>query len=118
MLLASCQSLPEHTRYIPKDALVVVGLHTGEMSKELAWSAITGSNLLDEMRKAGGGKMPDMLKDAENAGIDFGSTMYFYSKPDTRFSGSTRMAAVLPVAESKSWMPISANTPREPRSGR
>ena len=101
LLLASCNSLPKHARYVPKDALMVLGLHTGEMSKELAWSAITGSNLLDEMRKAGGGKMPDMMKDAENAGIDFGSTMYFYTKPDTRFSGSTRMAAVLPVADAK-----------------
>ena len=101
LLLASCQSLPKHARYIPKDALVVLGVHTGEMQKALAWSAITGSSLLDEMRKAGGEKAPAMLKDAENAGIDFRSTLYFYSKPDTRFSNEARMAAVLPVSDAK-----------------
>src|SRR5436190_10409051 len=86
LLLASCHSVPKHARFIPKDALFVMGVHTGEMRKTLAWSAITGSSLLDEMRKAAGDKAPEMLKDAENAGIDFSSTLYFYTKSDNRFS--------------------------------
>jgi hypothetical protein len=101
LLLASCHSVPKHARFIPKDALVVLGVHTGEMRKDLAWSAITGSSLLEEMRKAAGDQVPQMLKDAENAGIDFGSTLYFYSKPDTRFEGGSRMAVVLPVSDAK-----------------
>ncbi len=98
LLLASCHSAPKHARLIPKDALLVVGLHTNELRKDIAWSAVTGSSLLDEMKKAGAGsKMPEMIKDLDNAGIDFNSTLYFYTKGDNRYSSKMRAAAILPV---------------------
>ncbi|MEO6833165.1 MAG: DUF4836 family protein [Chitinophagaceae bacterium] len=99
--LASCHSLPDHAKYIPKDAMVVVGIHTGEMRKELAWSAVTGSKLFDEMKERGNEKAPEMLKDIENAGIDFGSVIYFYTKPDKRFKGEMQTAMIMPVSDSK-----------------
>ncbi len=99
-LFSSCHRTPKYIRYIPKDAFMVLGIHTGEMRKELAWSAITGSNLLDELRKTGSGdKAPQALKDIEASGLDFGSTLYFYAKPDTRFANSMKLAAVLPVKD-------------------
>lgn len=101
LFLASCHSLPDHVKYIPKDAMVVLSIHTGEMRKELAWSAVTGSKLLDEMKQSGNGKAPEMLKDIEQAGIDFGSVLYFYSKPDKRFKGEMQTAMIMPVADAK-----------------
>ena len=102
LLLASCHSVPKHARLIPKDALFVLGVHTGEMRKELAWSAITGSGLMEELRKAGrDNNFPEAIKDIEQSGIDFSSTLYVYTKPDTRFSQSMRMAAVLPVSDAR-----------------
>lgn len=100
ILLSSCHRVPRHGRYVPKDAFMVLGVHTGEMRKELAWSAITGSGLLDELRKKGAAEnAPAAIKDLDNSGIDFSSVLYFYTKPDTRFADGMRMAAVLPVAD-------------------
>ncbi len=100
LLLTSCHRVPKHARYIPKDAFAVLGIHTDELRKELAWSAITGSGLLDELRKSGnGGQAPAAVKDLEQSGIDFGSTLYAYAKPDTRFAGSMKLAAVLPLED-------------------
>lgn len=101
LLFSSCHRVAKHARFIPKDAFMVLGVHTSEMRKELAWSAITGSNLLDELRKGGNDKVPEALKDLESSGLDFGSTLYFYTKPDMRFANGMRMAAVLPVADGK-----------------
>ena len=82
--------------------MFVLGIHTGEMRNKLAWSAITGSNLLDELRKGEKGeKATQAMKDVENSGIDFSSTLYLYTKSDTRFSNGMRVAAVLPVKDSK-----------------
>jgi hypothetical protein len=99
-IFTSCHHVPKHVRFVPRDAMVVVGVHTGKIKKELTWSAITGSNLLDELQKSGAGdKAPAAIRDLENSGIDFGSTLYFYTKPDTRFADGTKMAAVLPLAD-------------------
>ncbi len=100
LLLASCHSVPKHARFIPADALMVIGVHPGEMKRELAWSAITGSPLMKELRSSeGSGNVPAMLRDVEHSGIDFSSTLYFYTRPDARFSTGARMAAVLPVSD-------------------
>lgn len=101
LFLASCQSLPDHAKYIPKDAMAVIGIHTGEMRKELAWSAVTGSKLLDEMKARGNEKGPEMLQDIDNSGLDFSSVLYFYAKPDKRFKGEMQTAVVFPVSDAQ-----------------
>lgn len=100
VLLASCGKTPDHAAYIPKDAQFVMGVNTGAMQKKLTWSFITGSDMLKELREAGAGtEVPAALGDLQNAGLDYASTLYFYTKSDTRFEGSTRVNAVLPVAD-------------------
>lgn len=99
LFLSACHSVPKHVRFIPKDALAVIGIHTGEMRKEITWSAIMGSNLLDEMQKQGGQKSTEMMKDMDNSGIDFSSTIYGYSRPDNRFENGMKLSAILPVAD-------------------
>jgi hypothetical protein len=100
ILLSSCSRVPRQARYIPKDALAVVGVHTGKMQKELAWSAITGSGLLDGLRQAANDeRVPAALKDLDQSGIDFSGTLYGYTRPDARFAQKMKMAAVLPVSD-------------------
>jgi hypothetical protein len=100
IIFPSCHHVPKHLRFVPRDAMVVLGVHTAEMKKELTWSAITGSNLLEELQKSGAGdRAPAAIRDLENSGIDFSNTLYFYTKPDSRFGDGTKMAAVLPIAD-------------------
>lgn len=100
ILFSSCSHLPRQARYLPKDAMAVIGVHTGKMRKELAWSAILGSGLMDELRKAATDpRIPAAMKDLENAGIDFSGTLYGYTLRDTRFPGEMKTAAVLPLAD-------------------
>ncbi len=100
LILSACHRVPKEARYIPKDAFMVLGIHTGELRNELAWSAITGSSLLDDLRKSGGdNKAPAALKDIEASGIDFGGTLYAYAKPDTRYANDMKLGAVLPLAD-------------------
>ncbi|HTN46128.1 MAG TPA: DUF4836 family protein [Flavipsychrobacter sp.] len=102
ILFASCSKTPEHAKYIPKDAMMVVGLNTKELSKEIAWSAITGSKLLDELKK----NMPDKAQMAEglaDAGIDVLNTTYFYFTPNAASGSYNYITAVVPLDDSKKW---------------
>jgi hypothetical protein len=99
ILVASCSKAPEHASYLPKDAQFVISVNTGAMQKKLTWSFITGSDLLKDLRESGAGEqLPAAMSDLQNSGLDFSSTLYFYTKADTRFEGSTRVNAVLPVS--------------------
>ncbi len=102
ILLSACHSLPEHAKYIPEDASVVIGLNTGGLSKKVAWSAITGSKILDEMKEsAKNQKGKEAISDIEQSGIDFSTTIYFYAKPDKRFGNEMRMGVVAPLEDAK-----------------
>lgn len=104
ILLSACHSLPEHAKYIPADASVVIGLNTNGLGKKVAWSAITGSKILDELKEsAKDAKGKEALNDIEQSGIDFGSTIYFYAKPDKRFDNEMRMSIVAPIDDAKKW---------------
>lgn len=104
LLFSACNRLPRQVRYIPKDALTVVGVHTGKMSKTLAWSAITGSGLLEELRKyATDKKLPEAVQDLANSGIDFSGTLYGFTRLDTRFPNKIKQAAVLPLSDNSAF---------------
>ena len=100
VLLASCHSLPEHAKYIPKDAVVVAGINLKSLSKKIAWNVITGSKLFKEMQQ----RLPqknagDAVNDIEKSGIDFINTVYFYVKPDNRLKGGNRLCALVPLSD-------------------
>ena len=50
LFMSACHHTPDHAKYIPKDALMVAEVNTKELSKKIAWSMITGSNLWDKLR--------------------------------------------------------------------
>ncbi len=103
-LLSACSKIPDHARYIPKDAVAVAGINLKELGKKIAWNMITGSKLFQEMQK----RIPEKsTKDAmdgiEKAGIDLANTFYVYVKPDTRFKGGNRITGLVPLSDAGQW---------------
>jgi hypothetical protein len=99
---SSCnKSLPDHAKYIPKDAMTVVGVNTKELGKKIAWSTLTGNKLMDNIKK----QLPydAALKDAGEAGIKPLSNCYVYFKTDKRFEDGKRITAVLPLGDATKW---------------
>lgn len=102
--LSACSKIPDHARYIPKDAVAVISVNLKSLSKKVAWNMITGSKLFKEMQK----RIPEKsTKDAmmgiENAGIDALNSFYVYVKNDARFSGGNRVTGLVPLADEAKW---------------
>lgn len=103
IVFASCNKTPQHARYIPKNAMVVVGLNTKGLSKKLAWNAIIGSKLLDEMKAKMSADKTGAAEDLANAGIDVLSTTYFYFNPSVSENEYKYVTAVVPLSNAKQW---------------
>lgn len=101
VLMASCHSTPDHTKYIPKDASLVVGLNTTSLGKKIAWNAFWGSKLLDELKKEMG--KGDIMKDMEKTGIKTLTTYYAYMKTDARYEDGKKYFAVIPLDDAAKW---------------
>lgn len=104
VLLGACTRMPDHARYIPKDAITVAGVNFSSLSKKIAWSVITGSKLFKEMQA----RMPeknaqDAISGIEAAGFDFANTFYVYMKADERYSGGNKLVGLLPLADAGAW---------------
>ena len=100
LFLAACNHMPDHARFIPKDALVVVGVNTKQLGKKIAWNAIMGSKLLEEMQWE---KTGDVITDPSQIGIELMSTSYVYMKPDKRFTEGSRITALVPLEDEGKW---------------
>lgn len=50
LLLSACHSLPDHAKYIPKNAVAVLSVDIENLGKKVAWNAITGSKIFDEWK--------------------------------------------------------------------
>lgn len=101
VLLASCKSTPDHTKYIPKDAALVVGINTSSLGKKIAWNAFWGSKLLDEMKK--NVDKNNMMQDMEKSGIKTLSTYYAYLKSDKRYPEGKKITAIIPLDDAAKW---------------
>jgi hypothetical protein len=104
VLFSACSRVPDHAKYIPKDAVAVAGINLKGLGKKIAWNVITGSKLFKEMQK----RLPEKsAKDAvsgiEKAGIDAMNTFYIYVKTDTRFTGGNRITALVPLSDAGAW---------------
>jgi hypothetical protein len=105
ILFSACKhGIPEHAKYIPKDAVAVAGVNLRSLSKKIAWNVITGSKLFKEMQA----RIPEKnAKDAiggiEKSGIDFANTYYLYVKTDNRFKGGNRVTALIPLSDAGQW---------------
>lgn len=102
VIFSSCSSIPEHAKLIPANAVVVAGLNTKEIGKKIAWNAIIGSKLFDEMKKQQPAEKQDAF-DPAKMGIELMSTSYIYIKPDTRFSNENRITALVPLEDAAKW---------------
>ncbi len=104
ILFSACNRMPDHARYIPKEAVAVAGVNLKGLGKKIAWNVITGSKLFKEMEK----RMPknntkDAVMGIEKAGIDAMNTFYVYVKTDTRFRGGNRITLLAPLSDAGAW---------------
>ncbi len=104
LMTGACNKIPDHARYIPKDAVAVISVNLRSLSKKIAWNMITGSKLFKEMQK----RIPEKnAKDAmlgiEKAGIDALNVFYVYVKTDARFSGGNRVTGLVPLSDAAQW---------------
>jgi hypothetical protein len=100
--LSACRRMPDHARYIPKDAVVATGINLKALGKKIAWNVITGSKLFKEMQK----RLPDKTgKEAvsriEKAGIDAMNTFFIYVK--TGENGANRITGLIPLSDAAQW---------------
>ncbi|MBL7765847.1 MAG: DUF4836 family protein [Chitinophagaceae bacterium] len=88
IVLPSCNKIPEHARYIPKNALVVGTVDINSLSKKLIWNAIIGSDLFKEMQKEmKNEESKEAMKDVSNIGLNQLSTVYFFYTGDMKQDG-------------------------------
>jgi len=88
--LFSCNKIPNHAKYIPKDAQLVGCIDMNKMGKKLIWNALTGSELFAEMQKNMKNEDTKMaMKDISNIGLDQNSSIYFYINGKRAQEGST-----------------------------
>jgi hypothetical protein len=103
-LFSACNRMPDHTRYIPKDAVAVAGINLKSLSKKIAWNMITGSKLFKEMQDRIKEKnTKDAMAGIEKAGIDALNTFYVYVKTDKRFSSGNRITGLVPLSDAGQW---------------
>ena len=101
-LLSSCRNLPDHAKLIPANAVVAAGVNTKEIGKKIAWNAIIGSKLFDEMKETQPGENKDAF-DPEKMGVELMSTSYVYIKADNRFGDGNKVTALIPLEDVAKW---------------
>ncbi len=99
---SACNSIPDHAKYIPKDAVAVIGINTKEIGKKVMWDALMGSKLIKDMKEKNIEKT-NALEGLENSGIKGFSTSYIYVKPDQRFVSGARITALIPLDDAAKW---------------
>ena len=104
-LLSACnKSIPDHARYIPKDAVAVAGINLKALGKKIAWNVITGSKLFKEMQDRIAEKnSKEAVNGIDKAGIDFVNTIYVYVKTDNRYKGGNRVTGLVPLSDAGQW---------------
>jgi hypothetical protein len=102
--MTACHSVPDHARYIPKDAVVVVGINTSALAKKVAWSKITGSELLEKMESRLKERGQGSVRELEHAGIDPTSTYYAYVVPGSEATGNQpHITGLIPLEDAEDW---------------
>ncbi len=109
LFFAACKKVPDHARYIPKNALTVVGVNLKALSNKMLWSKLTGSSAMAGLDSA----FTDMgtnidAKSLEKSGVNTSSTIYAYlsSTPMDLTSGNSAtpgMVAIIPLENATDW---------------
>jgi hypothetical protein len=99
-LLSACSKMPNHAKYVPKNALFVGTIDMSQLSKKLIWNAITGSELFDDMLKdLKNEDSKKAAKDMSNIGLDQNSTVYYYYTGSLKADG--KAAVVIGMKEER-----------------
>lgn len=101
LLLTACHHIPDHAKYIPKNATAVMSVDLVSMSKKIAWSAITGSKIFDEWKARP--EQKGAVKGIEDAGIDFANTLYLYTLKNDKIGSGQSITILLPLGSSSKW---------------
>jgi len=107
VILSACHSAPDSAQYIPKDAIVVASVDMKALTKKVAWTAITGSKLFEQMQQRMAGSSAP-VKDPSKIGVDMMNTMYTYVKAGA--NQRSRVTALIPLADADKWEAYVKNT--------
>ncbi|MCC6186185.1 MAG: DUF4836 family protein [Chitinophagaceae bacterium] len=114
LLLSACHRTPDHAKYLPKNALMVAEVNTKELSKKIAWSMITGSNLWEKLSgsksKHDSTKQSEFIKNMQEAGVDELNTFYAYLKNTNTDNGEACFVALIPLKDAMKWEGFVKNT--------
>lgn len=100
LLLTACRHTPDHARFIPRNALSVVGINLGGMSQKITWSALTGADVssgFDSLMLRKGYRIT--AEDLRHSGLDLSSTVYMYWASDRK----PEPVAILPLENASEW---------------
>ena len=109
LMLGACHSAPDSAQYIPKDAIVVASVDVKALTKKVAWTAITGSKLFEQMQQRMSGSNA-AVKDPSQVGVDMMNTMYVYVKTGAANQRGARVTALIPLADAGKWEAYVKNT--------
>lgn len=94
--IVSCNKIPNHAKYVPKNAIVVMTVDMDKLSKKLIWNVLTGSEVFDEMQKdIKNEESKKAMKDFSNIGIDPTSSIYVFYTGDMKGDGHPCMVAAM-----------------------
>lgn len=96
IILSACSKVPNHAKYVPKNALFVGTVDMNKLSKKLIWNAITGSELFDDMLKnLKNEDSKKAAKDMSNIGLDQNSTVYYYYTGSLKADGKASLVIAM-----------------------
>jgi hypothetical protein len=109
LFFAACKKVPDHAKYIPKNALTVVGINLKALSNKMLWNKLTGSSAMAGLDSA----FTDMgtninAKSLEKSGVNTSSTIYAYLPstpvdPNMGSSATPGMVAIVPLEDAGEW---------------
>ena len=108
LLFAACKKVPDHAKYIPKNALTVVGVNLNALGNKMLWDKLTGSGAMSGIDSA----FRDMGtnidgKSLEKSGVNTSSTLYAYASSsaiNSEMGSSTPgMVAIIPLSDAGEW---------------
>ncbi len=104
MIGSACSRTPDHARHIPPDALCIVGVNTREISREIAWNALSGSELFRKLKeRSRHTPLAEALSQLEHAGIRFSSTIYMFLRTDRRYDENLQTTLLVPLSDVSQW---------------
>lgn len=96
VVLYSCNKIPNHIKYVPKNALGVFSVDMNKFSKKLIWNMLTDSKLFEDMQKdIKNEDSKKAMKDVSNIGLDAMSTMYAFYVGDLKEENNLCIAVAM-----------------------